>query len=118
MTYLRAPAYAGNRRITSMFGKPSLLLTTAAIILLSACMLPKDADIVGAAVIAELAQTQNARPSDIIVEKVLFESRRQARVNAIYRVPDVRLSHSVTFVCEATRTDDHWKVKCAERPTP
>ena len=100
-----------------MFGKLPLLLTTAAIVFLSACMLPKDADIVGAAVIAELAQTQNARPSDIVVEKVIFDGHQRAHIDATHRLPDVRVPQSVLFDCEATRSDDRWRVKCTERET-
>lgn len=87
------------------------------VLLLTACMPSKEADIVGAAVIAELAQTQNARPSDIVVDKVSFQNERRASIEASYRLPNERLPHSVTFACDASKTEDRWSVKCTARQT-
>ena len=53
-----------------MTGRINGSLVSALLIALSGCMLPKDADIVSSAVVAELAQTQNARPSEIVIGKV------------------------------------------------
>lgn len=91
--------------------KLSLLL----IIGLAGCMRPKEADIVGAAVIAEVAQTQNARPSEIVVDKVTFLNEQHASVAVTHRLLDSRLPHSVPFACEASRKEDRWSVKCTER---
>ena len=98
-----------------MPGKSPLLLTASIFMLFCACMRPKDADIVGAAIIAELAQTQNARPADISVENVSFQTKWRANAEATYRLPEGRLPHSVTFVCEATKAADRWTVKCNEQ---
>jgi hypothetical protein len=98
-----------------MLNKLSFVLTPSIILFVSGCTLPKDADIVGAAVIAELAQTQNARPSDIVVDKVTFQNRRQANIDATYHIPDIRFPHSVTFICDATWPEDRWRVKCSVR---
>jgi hypothetical protein len=62
-----------------------------------------------------LAQSQNARPAEIDVEKVSFDNRQHARVIAVRRLPDSRLLHIVPFECDAARAADRWNVKCAER---
>lgn len=95
-----------------MFGKLQIGVLFG---LLAACSMPKEDAIVGAAVIAELAQAQHARPSEIDVEKVSFDNRQHARVIAAQRLSDSRSLQTVPFVCDAALAGDRWKVKCAER---
>ena len=101
-----------------MFGKFQILIIGALFGLLTACTMPKEDAIVSAAVVAELAQSQNARPSDIDVEKVSFDNRQHARIMAVRRLPDSHILQTVPFICEAERTADRWKVKCTERENP
>ena len=103
---------------TTMFGKFQILIIGALFGLLTACTMPKEDAIVSAAVVAELAQSQDARPSDIDVEKVSFNDRQHARVIAARRLPESHILHTVPFICEAERTADRWKVKCTERENP
>ena len=101
-----------------MFGKLRIPMTAVLFGLLTACTLPKEDAIVGAAAVAELAQAQNARPTDIDVENVRFDDQRHARVMAVRRFPEGRLLHTVPFVCDASKADGRWSVKCTERPQP
>src|SRR5262245_29120224 len=101
-----------------MFGKFRIPITAVVFGLLTACTLPKEDAIVGAATVAELAQTQNVRPSEIDVEKVRFDDPRHARVMAVRRLPDARMLHTVPFDCDASKADGRWSVKCTERPQP
>jgi hypothetical protein len=103
---------------TTMFGKFQVLMIGALFGLLTACTMPKEDAIVSAAVVAELAQSQDARPSDIDIEKVSFDNRQHARIMAVRRLPDGRILHTVPFICEAERTAERWNVKCAERQNP
>lgn len=98
-----------------MFGKFQFLITGALFGLLTACSMPKEDAIVSAAVVAELAQAQNARPSEIDVEKVNFDNRQHARVVAARRLSDSRALHTVPFLCEAALAVDRWNVKCVEQ---
>jgi hypothetical protein len=91
------------------------ILLPVAVLLLAGCSPSKDADIVGAAVVAELAQTRNARPADIVVEHVQFAGAGRARVEVVQRVAEVRAAHDIPFACEATKQNAHWQVNCAER---
>jgi len=94
-----------------------LLSAVSLTLLLAACRPTREADIVGAAVIAELAQTQNARPADFSVDKVAFQSDRQATVTATQRFPEGRLPHSATFSCDAAMAESRWHVKCVAQRT-
>jgi hypothetical protein len=98
-----------------MFGKLQIGVLFG---LLAACSMPKENAIVSAVVVAELAQAQNARPSDIDVEKVSFDDRQHARVIAARRLPDSRSLHTVPFVCQAALAADRWNVTCTERENP
>ena len=101
-----------------MFGKFRIPILSVLIGMLTACNSPKEDAIVGAAAIAELAQAQNVRPTDINVENVSFDDARHARVMAVRHFPDARVPRTTTFDCNASKADGRWTVKCSERPTP
>lgn len=94
------------------------ILSAPLLIGLLGCAPCKEADILAAAAVAELAQSQNVRPSELTVEKVTFQNRLRAQVDLTHRLRDTRLPHNDAFSCEAARVDSRWNVRCMERQTP
>ncbi|HEU0123694.1 MAG TPA: hypothetical protein VFQ91_24400 [Bryobacteraceae bacterium] len=73
-------------------------------------MPPREAQIVGAVVVAELSQRENALPSEIAVDVVEFEGSGRARVEATQRLPGMRVSERVNYVCEVSWKQGRWSV--------
>lgn len=93
-----------------MFGRHRLLLVLAMLLPLGGCMQPREAQIVGAVVVAELSQRENALPSEIAVNAVKFDNPYQARVDVTQRVPGIRVSERLNYVCELTWKQGRWTV--------
>lgn len=84
--------------------------------LFAGCGKDRRAEVLGAVVVAQLAQTQSARPSDFVVDRVQFVDSRNATVEASQRIPASRDPKPIGFVCSVTTEDKLWNVDCKRLP--